>query len=141
MLLLSAEARQQYERLDGNEQDYWERHIFPKLLDPELCDRQSESIEGPNGTCWVYPRSGTAAGRRVIYYRDDEDVYVCELFASHKDYDKDYDRFRTAYRGTGIDRERYGSFREQALPASCLREDVSDYGILQGVPTQTYPHG
>ena len=119
-LYLSAQACRQFTHLDGSERDYWERHLFPKMLNASQCSPQSEPMEGPNGTCWVYPRSGAAGGRRVIYYRDGEDVRICELFPSHEE----YERLRTSHQGTGIDRETYRDF--ELMPFSALLRQGDD---------------
>lgn len=104
-LYLSDKAWKRYESFDSDERDYWNQHIFSKLLHEQRRQHQSEPVSSHNGTCWVYPRSGTGDGRRLIYYCDGTSVYVCELFLS-AEHD---DRYKEA-RNRGFDREEYDGF-------------------------------
>ena len=104
-LLLSEKAWDQFRSMSPDEQRYWERHIFPKLMDQELRDNQSEPISGSKGDpTWVYPRHRTHDGRRVVYYKKSRDVYACELFPANE-HDQ-YNRLRNE----GPDRETYVGF-------------------------------
>lgn len=105
-VLLSGRARKQYDSFDHRERAYWDEHILNKLSDRQLRDNQTELVEGPSGTCWVYPRKRTADGRRVIYYGEDEAIYVCELFTGGE-HDGEYSRLRDK----GVDRAVYDGFQ------------------------------
>jgi len=106
-ILLSSRARRQYTSFDQQEQNYWDEHVLRKLLGEHLRDSQSEPVDGPNGTCWVYPRGKSADGRRLIYYIDDDRIYVCELFPG-EEHDKEYRKLRNK----GMDRQAYDGFEQ-----------------------------
>jgi len=103
LIFLSGKAYEQYRSFTTDEKRYWDENILGKMLDEQLRERQSEPVHGPNGTCWVYPRSGTASGRRLIYYNEGNNIFICELFREH---DSRYDELRTQ----GVDREAYNEF-------------------------------
>ncbi len=103
LIFLSSKAYKQYRSFDANEKGYWDKHILGKMSDEQLRENQSEPVHGPNGPCWVYPRSGTASGQRLFYYNEGSSIFICELFREH---DSRYDELRTQ----GVDREAYGGF-------------------------------
>lgn len=102
---LSAKAQAAYAALDQSERSYWDEHLWYKLLDSQMRDNQSEPIHGPSGPCWVYPRSGTADGRRVVYFCEDDDVYVCEILPA-----SEHDGRYRELRDRGVDRSSYVGF-------------------------------
>lgn len=102
---LSSKAQAAYAALDQSERSYWDERIWYKLLDIQMRDNQSEVIHGPSGPCWVYPRSGTAAGRRVVYFCEDDDVYVCEILPA-----SEHDGRYRELRDRGVDRSSYVGF-------------------------------
>jgi len=104
-VILSSKAYRQYRSFDDKQQHYWDKHVLGKLLNEQLLRNLSEPIVGTGGTCWVYPRSGGAGGDRIIYYTEDERVYVCEMFSSDE-HDREYNRLRNQ----GIDRAAYDGF-------------------------------
>jgi hypothetical protein len=117
LIFLSGKAYEQYRSFDTNEKGYWDEHILGKMLDEQLRDGQSEAVHGPNGTCWVYPRSGTASGRRLIYYNEGNNTLICELFPKH---DSRYDELRTQ----GVDRDAYDDFKKwcyETVPETHLK--------------------
>lgn len=104
---LSADARETFESFDAGEVAYWRNNVLAKLLEPGLRLQQSEIVRGPNSRkCYVYPRKRSNDGRRVVYFCDGDDIYVCELFAMGE-HDTDYDALRSA----GVDPEQYRDFR------------------------------
>lgn len=117
-IYLSSKARRQFAAFDHSEQLYWEEHLVQKLLDAELRKSQTAAIPGRNGTSWVYPRSRSAGGRRVLYYGDGEEVFVCELFTG-AEHDDEYE----AARDQGIDLEDYRDF--EAWGANKVLEQAS----------------
>lgn len=104
-ILISRQAQTAYSALDQDERDYWDRQLFPKLLQPELRNNQTRKMKSKGAPCFVYPRKRTADGRRVIFYCDESNVFVCEIFTGAQ-HDSDYDRLNT----TGVDREAYDGF-------------------------------
>jgi uncharacterized membrane protein len=108
-LYLSRQAAQRLYAFDRAEQQYWKEHILPKLLDPQLRQRQSERVSGPLGSAWVYPRKRTGDGRRLFFSLLDDKIHVYELFhASEHD-----DRYSHA-RQNGIDPNLYTDFQPWA---------------------------
>ena len=106
-LFLSETAMEYFDSLAPSERNHWEQHLFPKLLQRELRNAQSETLShSKNGSAFVYPRSRSNNGRRVIYFPKSDDVYVCEIFTA-SDHDK-YNDLRT----NGIDRNDYTDFQE-----------------------------
>jgi|GEM_PF-4409343 len=103
---LSQEARARYEALDTSEQAYWDRHILPKLGQPEQRNAQREPVSGKGDRdCFVFPRGRSGDGRRVIYYEQDGDVYICELFTAAQ-HDHEYETLRNR----GLDPQAYGDW-------------------------------
>jgi hypothetical protein len=104
---LSQEARARYEALDNSERDYWDRHILPKLGQPEQRNAQREPVSSKGDRdCFVFPRGRSGDGRRVIYYEQDGDVYICELFRAAQ-HDHEYETLRNR----GLDPQAYGDWK------------------------------
>lgn len=106
-IMLSRQARDAYLALDGKERNYWKQHIFPKLRSPEQRNNQMASIKSTTdgGTCFVFPRSRTGDGRRAIFYCEEDEVRICEIFTSAQ-HDRDYKQLRDE----GVDRGAYQDF-------------------------------
>jgi hypothetical protein len=122
-LWLSAVARAKYLSLAAGETRYWERNILPKLLEAQSRNHQSERVKTKGGPpCFVYPRTGSADGRRVIYYCQDENVYVCEIFTGGE-----HNTSYAALRNQGVDRASYGDFQAWDFADRVLREDSVIY--------------
>ena len=115
-LLLSSQAQETYRSLGDDERSYWDKHLFPKLLELGQREHQTEPIKnkGNSKPCFVYPRKRTGDGRRIIYYREVNDVHVCEIFTSAK-----HDRGYKPLRDHGVDRDAYDGFVD-------LKELVAD---------------
>ena len=109
VILLSRHAQSAYHSLDEAERDYWDKHLFSKLTEPEQRDNQSRPVRSRNSgkPCFVYPSSRTADGRRVIYYCEENEVRICEIFTSAQ-HDRDYDTLRDE----GVDRDVYDGFAD-----------------------------
>lgn len=83
-LLLSRRAFDAFDRLDSDEQAYFRKHVFPKLLEPDLVNASREAVPSDDGACWVYPRSRQASGRRVLFDTSDPaTVRILELFPAN----------------------------------------------------------
>ncbi len=103
---LSQRAWARYESLDNSERDYWDRHILPKLGQPEQRNAQREPVSSKGDRdCFVFPRGRSGDGRRVIYYEQDGDVYICELFTAAQ-HEHEYETLHNR----GLDPQAYGAW-------------------------------
>jgi hypothetical protein len=60
-----------------------------KLLHPQSRANQSELVHfAGGGACYIFPRSRTCSGRRIVYSLHGLEVRVCEIYTSHDDYEK-----------------------------------------------------
>lgn len=91
-LLLSKKALAVYMATDQGLRREIDNQLLRKLCDPTLRANQTEPVEARNGACFVFPRSDSAAGRRVIYRLDNNHVHICELYLHHDTYQYARDR-------------------------------------------------
>jgi putative CRISPR-associated protein (TIGR02619 family) len=87
-VFLHKNARRVLERADENTKQGLHKRIS-KLGIPELRRQNSESKH--NSDCLVYPTGNIP--ERIVYFTDeDERAWVCEIFASHNDYERRLDK-------------------------------------------------
>jgi hypothetical protein len=86
---LSRQAAQALNGLDPQARGEIESGLLRKLTLEALRENQSEICNlGKNGNFYVYPRSKTNGGQRVIYLLNGAEVRVCELYAHHDVYER-----------------------------------------------------
>ena len=123
-VFLSQQAHSVYSHLDAGEREEVASALLGKLLNPELRQGQTEPISSMDETCYVYPRSRSAGGRRVIYLMDDSQIKVCEIFMNHDA----YEAMRNRLRGRGIDLSEYSEFTAwQPDEVDLLRKSALGY--------------
>ncbi len=71
-----------------------------------MREAQSVPVSGPLGSAWAYPRSRTGDGRRIIYFPQDDHIFVCELYPATA-HDDAYNRARVE----GVDAAGYSDFQ------------------------------
>jgi hypothetical protein len=85
---MAGRAADTYLGLDNSETEEID-NLLVRLLRVELRENQSEVdhfVDG--GPCYIYPRSRTAAGKRVLYILNGSEVRICEIYTSHDTYEK-----------------------------------------------------
>lgn len=101
-LTLADAALAAFANLDNSEQRYMEDNLFSKLTVPELRDASSELFHFcDGGSGYIFPRSNSGSGRRLVYLLDGLEVRICEVYANHDAYE--------AARGQGWRRASYPS--------------------------------
>jgi hypothetical protein len=131
-LWLSGLAAEKYLPFDAGETAYWDRNIFRKLLNRQQRESQSERVKTHGGEpCFIYPRSQSAAGRRVLYYCQDEDVFVCAIFKGN-DHDGEYARLRKE----GVNREMYTDFQSLDVDEKILHDEEAVYDVAIGLANE-----
>ncbi|MFZ4659653.1 MAG: hypothetical protein ACOYNY_21785 [Caldilineaceae bacterium] len=115
-LYLSKRAYAAYTSMDQGLRHEIDNQILRKLCDPSLRANQTEPVAARNGACFVFPRSDSAAGRRVIYRLADDCVHICELYLHHDAYNHARDR--------GFDLTDYADFTPWS-PNTSLLADIA----------------
>lgn len=84
---LSRRAADTLHGLDPGERELITTTLLRKLTSEALRDNQSEVCPlAKRGTFYIYPRKQTNGGRRIIYMLQGQEVRVCEIYASHDNY-------------------------------------------------------
>jgi hypothetical protein len=85
---MSERAADTYLGLDGSELDQVDK-LLERFLRTEARENQCDSdhfVDG--GPCYIYPRSRTGSGRRILYLLNGAEVRICEIYTCHDAYER-----------------------------------------------------
>lgn len=85
---MSERAADTYLGLDGSELEQIDK-LLERFLRAQARTSQCDSdhfVDG--GPCYIYPRSRTGSGRRILYLLNGAEVRICEIYTCHDTYER-----------------------------------------------------